>query len=243
MLDIKFIDDETYPVEASESGDNAFYMNGCDAVGGRPNYAACLAKCAARKKGRLSELYSECSAAIGGKRCPALEMRKQEIAAGKALYFISRPKLKAFNQYRRRMEVEAWTQLSQNGKRIRKPTEDFDQTEVPDDIAPFSAEGIAGFRPSKFREASLADVINSEIGKLATETPAEASQNSPQEDFSKKSTNDAYMSYEGSTDAQGEDLVDEEKTEQVKKAMSEVEAMLPGESPLAYARRIAASKE
>lgn len=90
---IKFVDPDSHPIEASESGQNAHYCDHCNHAGHKPSYAACLHKIKLRKSGRLNTIWSDCSAAIGRKDCQALAMRKQEIDAGKALFFIDRAKL------------------------------------------------------------------------------------------------------------------------------------------------------
>lgn len=242
MLDIKFIDDETYPLEASESGDNAYYIpHGCE-CSPRPAYASCLAKCSARKKGRLDERYSDCSAAIGGKRCPALVMRKEEKEKGIALYFVSRPKLQAFNEYRHRMERESWALLQETGKRRRKPTEDFESESLPDDLPTFNASGVAGFRPggkvSVSGVGTYEEVINAEIARLNGE---DSSQEPSGDVLAFNPRNDEDNGYGAILGR----LVSEEVQSQMMPTDPEKELppMNPGESPLAYARRIKAMNE
>lgn len=71
---------------------NAFYLH-CSVTEQYRPYAVCLHLCQKRKEGRLPEIYSDCSVAIGKKRCPALSMRAEEKESGRALYFIERVKL------------------------------------------------------------------------------------------------------------------------------------------------------
>lgn len=86
---------EKQPIGASADGKrNAFYV-ACDVMKHARPYAVCLNLCSNRKDGRLSAVYSECSAAIGKKECPALKMRKEEIDAGYAIYFRERIKTEA----------------------------------------------------------------------------------------------------------------------------------------------------
>lgn len=92
----RFEDIEIYDVAMSATGINAYYIDTCAVVGQRPSYASCLAKVAARKEGRLPTAQAECSAAIGKCECPAQAMRKQELDAGQAMFFINRKKLNAF---------------------------------------------------------------------------------------------------------------------------------------------------
>lgn len=106
MAKEQFEDIEIYPAEASEQGCNAFYLDNCEHVGHRPAYAACLKKVDDRKSGRLAPQYSDCSAAIGRKDCRAAKMRKEELAEGRAIYFINRQKMQAFHQERANAEEQ-----------------------------------------------------------------------------------------------------------------------------------------
>lgn len=86
---------ETAPefgIELSADGKRNAHHHICLHTGNRPAYAVCLHLCSERKKGRLREIYSECSAVIGKGECVALKMRKEEIEAGRAIYFEERVK-------------------------------------------------------------------------------------------------------------------------------------------------------
>ena len=91
----------------SASKDNAYYVPYCTHAQHSPPYAACLCRIAERKHGRL-ETRPDCSAAIGRKDCPALALRKQELDAGKAIFFVSRTELNE------RMRLEA----EESGQRV-----------------------------------------------------------------------------------------------------------------------------
>ena len=84
-----------YPAEQSESGSNAYAMM-CDHVGYRSGYCVCLNKIKAYKvdKSRLSP-YPVCEKAIRSTMCPALDMQRQEVSAGKAMFFLDRLELRA----------------------------------------------------------------------------------------------------------------------------------------------------
>lgn len=84
---------EQQPVTASADGQRNAYIHSCDALKQRRHYAVCLHLCSERKGGRLDIIYSDCSALIGKKTCPALKMRKEEIEAGHAIYFEERRKI------------------------------------------------------------------------------------------------------------------------------------------------------
>lgn len=80
--------DTIYPASASEGGDNAYYLRGCEVVQRSPAYASCLYKIAEKDAGRTSELHGECHNAGG--RCAARAMRDEERLQGKALYYFPR---------------------------------------------------------------------------------------------------------------------------------------------------------
>lgn len=84
----------TYPPEHSAAGVNTFTVKGCKVVGHTPGYCVCLNKIKAFERDRVLTSYPECERAISGKVCPALDMRREEQAAGKALYFIDRALLR-----------------------------------------------------------------------------------------------------------------------------------------------------
>lgn len=83
-----------YPPEQSMGGVNA-YNFACKPIGYSPGYCVCLHKIAAyeRDEGKLPS-YPECEKAIRNNDCPALKMRAEERAAGKALYFLDRALLR-----------------------------------------------------------------------------------------------------------------------------------------------------
>jgi hypothetical protein len=84
----------TYPPEHSAGGVNSYTVKGCKVVGHTPGYCVCLNKIKAFERDRALTSYPECERAISGKVCPALTMRAEEQAAGKALYFIDRALLR-----------------------------------------------------------------------------------------------------------------------------------------------------
>lgn len=155
----QFEDIEIYPVEASAQGHNSYYLANCEHVGHRPAYCACLKKVAERKNGRLDTQYSECSAAIGKKECVAMKMRKEEIAEGRALYFINRKKLQSFQQYQTEMEQQRFSSMS------------FSKDKKPQAKRP-SIEPAAPKKPQHFLDVqtgSYADAINAAIAAPAPE--------------------------------------------------------------------------
>lgn len=93
----KFEETKIFPASASEGANNAFYHR-CEAVEHMSGYASCLKKIADRKNGKLEAIFSICSSEIGQKRCPAIEMQKEEYLQDKAIYFIDRVAYQSFYQ-------------------------------------------------------------------------------------------------------------------------------------------------
>lgn len=80
-----------YPIEVSRTVNNAFFANYCDIKGHRPPYAACLKHIEMVERGGKLASWNECCAvAIDRGTCQALEMRADEVGAGKAIYYIDR---------------------------------------------------------------------------------------------------------------------------------------------------------
>jgi hypothetical protein len=67
----------------------------CGVVVAYKNYAVCQHLIETRKQGRLLAVYSDCSAAIGRKTCPAIAMRKEELLKDKPIYFQERVRSEA----------------------------------------------------------------------------------------------------------------------------------------------------
>ena len=82
--------DTAFPPTASEGGDNAYYLRGCEVVQRSPSYASCLWKIREIEAGRVTPMNSDCAGA--GSRCQAREMRQQEQLQGAALYYFPRKK-------------------------------------------------------------------------------------------------------------------------------------------------------
>lgn len=93
---------QSYPLEASAGGDNAYYLDYCDAASHRPGYAVCLGKMKIneRDQEQAERRFSQCCAFMKRGNCKAAAMREEEIGAGKALYFISRTSLMTENDKR-----------------------------------------------------------------------------------------------------------------------------------------------
>lgn len=84
---------DIYPLGMSKSGNNAYYLKGCEDAGRVPSYASCLHKIDRVAKGdNLIELDQDCVSAISKGRCQALSMKREEEVEGVSLYYIPRPK-------------------------------------------------------------------------------------------------------------------------------------------------------
>lgn len=92
-----FQDDEVYTLAMSASGTNAHHINGCKIVGQSQPYAACLKRIGEYEAGGSLESMPDCKRAIGGPACEAWTMREAEVKADKALFYVNRAKLQAFN--------------------------------------------------------------------------------------------------------------------------------------------------
>jgi len=142
-----------FPVGASAGGDNALYLGHCGVVDHRPPYAMCLRHIEDRKEGRLDSRWAACSAAIGNKTCGALKLRKEEIAADKALYYIPRMMIREAATARQADGDSRFARLLEGGKRtveravnavkaaVKK--EPPKQEAKPDDMFAASKDGFA----------------------------------------------------------------------------------------------------
>jgi hypothetical protein len=75
------------PLSTSESVYNAYYLRGCEVVDRSPSYTSCLSKIKAVKNGHPMTFCEECNAAIRKGICDATGMRQKEELAGIALFF------------------------------------------------------------------------------------------------------------------------------------------------------------
>ncbi|MEG2989813.1 MAG: hypothetical protein RR818_00585 [Citrobacter sp.] len=81
-----------FPPEKSMSGRNSVYQF-CDARQQQVSYAVCLHTIKKIEDGTMpKDQFIECQRGYTHNNCPAKKMRKQEIAAGQALFFIERPR-------------------------------------------------------------------------------------------------------------------------------------------------------
>lgn len=108
-------DDEIYPPNFSAGGINAYCLNDCEVIGHQTGYCICVNKIMAyERNGTLNGL--SCENEIGNGTCKAIKMRNEELAAGRAIYFVHREKFRAF------MDQKA----GQVALRPEKPSRRFD---------------------------------------------------------------------------------------------------------------------
>lgn len=141
--------DMTLPPEVSKSSDNAYYSAFCNEVGYRPSYAVCLHKIEQRKEGRLDTVWSECSAAIGAKRCPALRMAREEKDKGQAMFFMSRQEIQEQNAIREAAANEKFTRMMETGhvSSRRKTYSEKDFAPVPKVERPYVPKAAPAAAP------------------------------------------------------------------------------------------------
>lgn len=80
------------PITSSEDGKRNAYTLSCDTKGQRMNYAACLwrQKVIENPKTNIPEDWQSCKTAACSGKCNAMQMRQEELIAGKSLYFVCR---------------------------------------------------------------------------------------------------------------------------------------------------------
>lgn len=161
-----FEDIEIYPLEASAKGTNACYVDTCLVVGYRPSYASCLAKVEARKEGRLPTAQADCSTAIGRCECPAQAMRKQEVEAGQAIFFINRRKLNDVVRLREGLTQEVLADALEHIK-----------TKLPNKASPKPAAPARHFLDEA--NGGYEHAINAAMHKTATPPAAPAAPSTP----------------------------------------------------------------
>lgn len=121
---------EEHPVEASRSGCNTVFHY-CDSQGIRASYAGCLHTIEAVFDGR-GQLRPECEAAINAGTCNAVPLRKLELKANRALFFVD---------YRVLMERRrAQWALDEENSPIQFRRKRGDRKFVPSQVTPIAEE-------------------------------------------------------------------------------------------------------
>jgi len=96
MKNEPIIHDKHHPTAASGQVDNAYYLRHCPIVERGPAYAACLSRLSDISAGRSNERTAQCQRAVDTGACIAHGMREQETIAGSALFYFPRPANKPY---------------------------------------------------------------------------------------------------------------------------------------------------
>ena len=153
---VEFKDDETYPIEKSAEGTNAYYCDYCNFAGYRPAYASCLNRI---NNGCNGALEASCATAIGQGHCMALKMQKEEVQAKQALYYVNRIKV------RQNQEENAEAMGIRLGKRVElglKSAMPFTPKPETKNV-PVGIPHAPEFKPAP----SYADAINKKMRELS----------------------------------------------------------------------------
>ena len=102
--------DKTFPITASEGGDN-MHVVPCDVYQGRRHYAVCLRILNRKNSGDALLWEADCNAAIACGNCPAAGLREQELQAGHALFYEPRD----LDRFQKVGPEEIFTQSYQSG--------------------------------------------------------------------------------------------------------------------------------
>ena len=197
-----------YAVEASGWGKNSFYHS-CDHVGHSKNFSVCRNIMMLHAKGKTPIAgYEPCFAAVEKGKCPAIKMHKEEIDAGRALYYHprlhvkkSQPNTKSIRDY----TPETSSQSTEDAARLKKRIDDkFDRQSGK--IKPTVQE-----KPTVKKSAAPTEMVNMDMGKIVKDLmkedvkPVEKVATAPKVRITEKVSTDLTR--------------------------------LPGESPLQFARR------
>jgi hypothetical protein len=109
-----------YTIAQSADGSLNSYSLGCTFNGQRMNYAACQHRQTLLDKGdvKVPADWGGCRTAARAGNCVALDLRKEEVLAGKAIYFEPRSWLRAQAEKARRW-VNPWEQTQNTPKAAR----------------------------------------------------------------------------------------------------------------------------
>lgn len=97
------------PPADSANGRLNGYMHHCNIVAHSMYYAACLARIDAvnDKAVRLPQDWQDCAGACRTRTCQSAKMREDELAQGKAIYFIERSAIQAIT-HKAREWIDSW---------------------------------------------------------------------------------------------------------------------------------------
>ncbi len=223
---------KNHPPSMSASPYNSYYLRGCEVAQNQPAYSACLWKISELKTGRPIETASACNQAIQGRRCAAQDMREQELLQGVALFYYP-------STYYRNQVINNLT-----------PEHELPRTTGPG--APPSNDPRAANFAGRYREyvapgANKRQKQNAPLSSVAKSIPDDdgyaAAINAAMQELTTTAEDDTFDIPVGAPTLP---TVTPKVVEAVVEKMQQTGllrlAMEPGESPLAYARRVAASR-
>lgn len=170
---------EIQPLELSKDSKRNAYAHHCDKVQAQKNYAVCLHLIGQRRYGALPTIYSDCSAAIGNKSCPAIKMRREETEKGQAIFFVERIRSEAVymnpedfqpvvvSDYKKKRKSQDKSVVTE----VKKPKSEIDQ---------FLSGGSAGIGDAinevmkEGKSASKETKVSSNVGNVGVSTPGKA---------------------------------------------------------------------
>lgn len=232
--------DTTYPPSKSAETYNAFYLKGCDHAQRSPSYTSCLFKINETEAGR-THWSPECETAIQRRECPAMAMRDEEKLAGKAMFFQQARVHRGF-LITNLTPVESLPTRSEPGAHISAdPRAANYKGRLEPYIPPKNRDAKpAAAKPAPKREVglvdtgSMADALNHALtGKAHSEVTPRAVSEPASAPVTLEFKQEVRTAPAATSPVQAAAGV----------TTKTPIAMLPGESPLAYARRVAASRQ
>lgn len=203
---------KVHPASMSADSSNAFYLKGCETVQHSPSYAACLFRISEHEQGRTYPGKESCIDAINSNKCRAKEMRQQEQLAGQALYYFQRQFIQ--NKIVTSMTPESEVPKVQKTGWTPAPIIRLEKKELP----------TAQDKEFDGPEDGFAAAINAEMQNLANaEMQKSLNAETKKPVFEERKVSPTPV----------------EKIEVKQEPKAGSLAMLPGETPLQYARRSA----
>lgn len=173
------VSEEILPPDASRSGQNATYVP-CDIRNARQNYGVCLHIIKAFEEDRLSESCTDCARAINRNECASMKMRKEELKAGRALYFKQRVvPVKVVSDNSENMAeskvkvdktspsyIRGWNAA---GQKAKTPPSSSVKRSRPAPVK--TVPGTASKPKAKEKQSEMADLINQMVAEESVKAP------------------------------------------------------------------------
>lgn len=204
------VGDQVLPLEVSMQGKNKFY-HFCEVTGKNEHYGICLHIKGALERGQKLQL-TDCVHAIACDNCPAQALRREEIAADRALYYIETVTIEEPKERPEKAENTKIDKSSPSYLRGRYGENWHQHYDGP--AGKYENEETKGFKPPP---------------KTPTPKVTKAAKAKPEPKTDPKAIKQHNTG----------DLVEQLVEEQKAKPKSTVPSIkpLPGETPLAFARR------